>query len=424
MKKIFTILSLPGLLLPVLFSIFTSCKTDEEPEVPISKFALSQTEVNMTAGDKIILTLSIEPEQYQKEQAEWSSSAPAVATVSPNGEIKAVARGEAVITARLKDKKAEAKIVVKEFVAIEKVTFVPESYKAFIGEGFNAEVKLEPIQASMKDVSWEITDPSIATIDNAGKLTPLKPGATDIVYKIQGKVFKAPLQVKERIKVINKDLQVLVGGEILIELDKNFGDYGKEIIDVEVADKSVLLLTDDKSLTFTGIKSGKTKLKFNTKNAEGEIEITVLYPPKLLFPNMEWGKKIDDIKAWEKEHGGQPEGELKYDDDLWMDYQDFTVSTSPMQPIPFRRYFFDEKALSKSVVLYPYVLCFTDRGGGMGNFSQEFIDLLKKEGYSEPQSAGNSFLSINKEKNLWLMIEVYKLKQKTYFALTFMKKPY
>lgn len=90
-------------------------KPEQQPEkIALKGISLNKQAVELAIGAKETLTVKFDPENVtEKPTIEWSSSAPAVATVA-EGEVTAVAAGEATITAKAGSFTATCKVTVKE----------------------------------------------------------------------------------------------------------------------------------------------------------------------------------------------------------------------------------------------------------------------------------------------------------------------
>lgn len=89
-------------------------KPEQQPEkIALKGISLNKQAVELAIGAKETLTVKFDPENVtEKPTIEWSSSAPAVATVA-EGEVTAVAAGEATITAKAGSFTATCKVTVK-----------------------------------------------------------------------------------------------------------------------------------------------------------------------------------------------------------------------------------------------------------------------------------------------------------------------
>lgn len=94
-----------------------SKKNDEGKEpvpVKVASITLSATELKLAPEEEAVLTATFAPEDADLSSVVWASSAETVATVSPEGKVKAVAEGEATVSVTAGDVKAECKVVVVE----------------------------------------------------------------------------------------------------------------------------------------------------------------------------------------------------------------------------------------------------------------------------------------------------------------------
>lgn len=93
-------------------------KTNDEGKEPVpvkvASITLSATELKLAPEEEAVLTATFAPEDADLSSVVWASSAETVATVSPEGKVKAVAEGEATVSVRAGDVKAECKVVVVE----------------------------------------------------------------------------------------------------------------------------------------------------------------------------------------------------------------------------------------------------------------------------------------------------------------------
>lgn len=96
-------------------------KTNDEGKEPVpvkvASITLSATELKLAPEQEAVLTATFAPEDADLSSVVWASSAEAVATVSPEGKVKAVAEGEATVSVTAGDVKAECKVVVEKKAA-------------------------------------------------------------------------------------------------------------------------------------------------------------------------------------------------------------------------------------------------------------------------------------------------------------------
>jgi len=153
------------------------------------------------------------------EELTWTSSDHEVATVS-NGRVVGVAEGVATITVKAGDIEASIDVTVE--------TLVPDTI-TIVGHDSVFETYSTQLSAHVKDqfnqdmlhakVSWSTSDKSVATIDNTGKVTGIKPG--NVVITATSGDAEATLDM-----TVKKNVQRYVRIKY-IRPDGNFtGDFG------------------------------------------------------------------------------------------------------------------------------------------------------------------------------------------------------
>lgn len=94
-----------------------SCEKEDSKTNKVASITLSATELKLAPEEEAVLTATFAPEDADLSSVVWTSSAETVATVSPEGKVKAVAEGEATVSVTAGDVKAECKVVVKKKAA-------------------------------------------------------------------------------------------------------------------------------------------------------------------------------------------------------------------------------------------------------------------------------------------------------------------
>ena len=94
-----------------------SCEKEDSKTNNVASITLSATELKLAPEEEAVLTATFAPEDADLSSVVWASSAEEVATVSPEGKVKAVAEGEATVSVKAGDVKAECKVVVKKKAA-------------------------------------------------------------------------------------------------------------------------------------------------------------------------------------------------------------------------------------------------------------------------------------------------------------------
>jgi uncharacterized protein YjdB len=126
----------------------------------------------------------------------WSTSDPAVVTVSESGLVMGVAEGQAVITAVSESKSATAAVTVQTPIA--SVEVVPAS--ATILNGSNLQLAATVKDAannplSNRTVTWSSDPASVAVVNSSGTVTGLLLGTATITASAEGKSGTATITV-------------------------------------------------------------------------------------------------------------------------------------------------------------------------------------------------------------------------------------
>ena len=167
--------------------------------VPVESITLDKYYLELTEGETATLIATVKPDNAVDKTVTWSSSNPWVATVDQNGEITALRSGEATITATAGGKYAYCSLVVKNkeiVITVESVTLDKTSLELFEGEVAMLYATVLPWNAPDKTVTWTSSNPSVATVDQDGRVTALHEGTATITAKAGDKTAICTVFVK------------------------------------------------------------------------------------------------------------------------------------------------------------------------------------------------------------------------------------
>ncbi|HEX7232930.1 MAG TPA: TIR domain-containing protein [Candidatus Binatia bacterium] len=154
-----------------------------------------------------------------KEPIAWSSSAPQVASVNPEGEVSGLKPGTAEITANFGSvtspawtinvkplepshkAAAEPKLVALRVTSASRELYLNERIRIAARGRYSDDTE----QLLSREVEWQIGNRAIASINDAGEMEGLRPGKTEVVARF-GQLRSPPVIVivKEREKPIEK----------------------------------------------------------------------------------------------------------------------------------------------------------------------------------------------------------------------------
>lgn len=158
--------------------------------VPVTGVTLDADLKEIEVGKTATLIATVSPDNATNKKVTWKSSDPEVATVDENGNIKAIAEGEAIITVTTQDgnKEVSCRVLINKeldpnYIKITKITLNTNGKTLYIGKTYQLEATITPDNATNQDIKWESTDESIAKVDQNGRVTAVSKGITTVIAK-------------------------------------------------------------------------------------------------------------------------------------------------------------------------------------------------------------------------------------------------
>lgn len=131
------------------------------------------------------ISYELVPENATTRDVVFETNKKNVATVSANGLITALKRGEVKITASNADSGIKTSLTIKVVQQPESITFDEAEYNVPVGKKKKLKVTVEPADANNKKVTWASSDKSIASVDSTGAVKAIKPGDVTITATSQ-----------------------------------------------------------------------------------------------------------------------------------------------------------------------------------------------------------------------------------------------
>ncbi len=171
-----------------------------EPALPVYVESITiEGETSMTEGDTQTLTATVLPADANDKSFTWKTSNGKIATVDANGLVTALKAGTVTITATANDEggvSANIKIAIKEKQVLAEAIEFDLANELYVGDEVTLEAKISPSNTSVKVAQWESTNPTVATVDESGKLVAVNAGKVTIVAKTtDGSNLKCSKQV-------------------------------------------------------------------------------------------------------------------------------------------------------------------------------------------------------------------------------------
>ena len=178
-----------------------ACKiTVTASAVPVTSISLDKTTLALAEQDTYQLTATVKPDNATDKNVTWSTAKAAIATVSDNGLVTAVAEGTTTITAKAGDKTATCAVTVsKKVIPVTSVTLNKTSLALTEQETFQLSATVSPDNATDKTVTWSSSNTAIATVSDNGLVTAVAEGTTTITAKAGDKTATCTVTVSKKV---------------------------------------------------------------------------------------------------------------------------------------------------------------------------------------------------------------------------------
>lgn len=161
--------------------------TVKEPAKPVFVESITiEGETSMTEGDTQTLSATVLPADANDKTFTWKTSNGKIATVDANGLVTALKAGTVTITATANDAggvSENIKIVIKEKQVLAETIEFDLADELYVGDEVSLEAKISPSNTSVKVAQWSSTNPTVATVNESGKLVAVNAGKVTIVAK-------------------------------------------------------------------------------------------------------------------------------------------------------------------------------------------------------------------------------------------------
>lgn len=146
--------------------------------VDVTNISIPET-LSLTIGETYTFTPVITDRNAQTTLT-WSSDNKAVATVDENGTVTAVGQGTAVITCRA-DNGVEAKCTINvKSVPTESIALDVAEKEMAVGSRLQLNAILNPTEGASRNLLWESSDETVATVSTKGLVTAVGTGTCSI----------------------------------------------------------------------------------------------------------------------------------------------------------------------------------------------------------------------------------------------------
>ena len=149
----------------------------------VTGISINASEKTIARGNSTQLSATITPSDATDKAVSWSSSDSSVATVDSTGSVSGVAEGTATITAESHDGNFTAQCVVNVYVPVSGINLYRYSFNILKGSNYSLLESLTPDDATSKSLVWTSSNPSVATVDDTGKVTAVSTGSATVTAR-------------------------------------------------------------------------------------------------------------------------------------------------------------------------------------------------------------------------------------------------
>lgn len=243
---------------------------------PLKSISLNKTELALRKGKTEKLSVTYNPEDADEKDVTWTSSNPAVATVT-DGKVDALKDGTTVITAAVGDKTATCTVTVKE-EPLQSISLNKTSMELAKTENETLEVTYNPVDTTDdKTVTWTSANTGVATVEN-GVVTGVGVGTTTITATVGNKTETCDITVispLKGIKVNPADVTVLKNQSQTVSVEYLPADTTDEKA-VTWKSSNTDVATVDENGVITAVAGGQADITATAANGVSAIcKITV-----------------------------------------------------------------------------------------------------------------------------------------------------
>ena len=234
-------------------------------------------------GYQQVLVAEVLPDKTTDKSVTWSSSDETKVKVDKNGQITAMALTEednpVIITATTVNKLSATCVVsvTKNVIDVKGVTVSPANLELQIGKYQTLTCEIDPPNATNKTITWESSNPAVATVSTYGSVTAKSIGTVEITAKVGGVEGKCTVVVKpvavESVTV--SDVSLAVGESQVLSAIVTPPDATNTAISWSIDDESIATINST-SGKITGVAVGTTTVRAKAGNGvNGYATVTV-----------------------------------------------------------------------------------------------------------------------------------------------------
>lgn len=258
------------------------------PVVRVSSVSLSASNLKLAVGgEPSTLTATVEPNNATNKNVSWSSSDPEVATVA-DGVVTPVKAGAATITVTTEDGEYSATCKVTVIQPATGITLDKQKVTLVGAATEQLKATVVPAEAD-QTVVWKSSNESVATVDQAGKVTSVSKGTATITASTEDGNYSQDCAVTvsnpaTNLTVDQTALNLKKGEEGTVKISlvgalAGEVDETKLALDNTGASKAFKVVDNgDGSYTVTALKTGSGSFVITAESLSQTVSVTVTNP--------------------------------------------------------------------------------------------------------------------------------------------------
>ena len=186
--------------------------------IPVESVSLDYSEfifINPKVSNTTRFTATVYPPEATDKSLIWTSSNPDVVEVKAlndgRADIKAIGNGTAIVTVKTVDQEKTAECIITVGQIVTGITLIGSTLSLHEGEETTITALIEPADAANKSLDWTSSAPSVANVDDSGKVTAISEGKATITATAKDSSKKSAtidIVVKPAMKAVDLGLSV------------------------------------------------------------------------------------------------------------------------------------------------------------------------------------------------------------------------
>ncbi|MBM3884887.1 MAG: Ig-like domain-containing protein [Gemmatimonadetes bacterium] len=269
----------------------SACQEPITEPIGVAEIVVNGGSGNLRPGQSVQLSTTLKSTEgllHPPTGLTWSTSDPSIATVSPAGQVTALRRGYATISASAFGVTGTSTATV---IGVQSVASIPDSVSVIVTQSVQLTASVIADSAVTVAVSWSSLDTLLATVSSTGRVTAkASPGTARIVVSAEDKrdttvVSVVPVPVR-RIQLHADSVWIFPEQSLGVTaqvLDSLGGVLAGRAVVWSVSDTGIARVSSTGMVT--AITAGRTTLVASSEGVEGRIPVIVRTLPRRIVVN-------------------------------------------------------------------------------------------------------------------------------------------